>query len=107
VEPVGSTEQSRPSGTSWHRSGGQWAEEGGLSTLDGLTKDDHPGRVWYFRVVELSGGRWACRHGKAVLDTHTDMQHAIDHITAVATEQRPATLFLHRLDGTIRILGLV
>jgi hypothetical protein len=71
------------------------------------TNCDDLRRVWYFRVVELCGGRWACRHGKRVLDTHTDMQHAIDHITAVASEQGPATLFLPRLDGTVSILGVV
>jgi hypothetical protein len=63
--------------------------------------------VWYFRVVELSGGHWACRHGKQLLDTHTELEHAIDHITAVASEHRPATLFLHRLDGSVRNLGVV
>jgi hypothetical protein len=63
--------------------------------------------VWYFRVVELSEGGWACRHGRGVLDTHTDLEDAIAHITGVASEQRPATLFLHRLDGSMHALGVV
>jgi hypothetical protein len=63
--------------------------------------------MWYFRVVEVGGGHWACRQGLRVLDIHTDMEHAVEHITAVATENRPATLFLHRLDGTVRTLGVV
>jgi hypothetical protein len=57
--------------------------------------------VWYFRVVELGGGGWACRHGRQVLDTHPELDNAIEHITTVASAQRPATLLLHRLDGTI------
>jgi hypothetical protein len=42
-----------------------------------------------------------------VLDIHTDLEHAIEHITTVATENRPATLFLHRLEGTVHTLGVV
>lgn len=83
------------------------ARERGLSALDDLVKrsDDHG--VWYFRVVEISGGRWACRHGRRVFDTHPDLEAAIEHMTTLATENRPAALFLHRLDGTIHTLGVL
>ena len=61
--------------------------------------------AWFFRVVEQDDGRWACSHGRHEYDIHTDMNHAIEHITALATHQGPAELFLHRLDGTVRRLG--
>ena len=66
----------------------------------------HP-MALFFRVIELSGDRWACRHGTLEYDTHPVMSEAIDHIRALATDQRPAELFLHRLDGSMQRLGFV
>jgi hypothetical protein len=63
--------------------------------------------VWYFRIVELSGARWACRHGRRMIDIHAELGPAIEHLTAVASQYRPATLFVHRLDGSVEILGVV
>jgi hypothetical protein len=61
----------------------------------------------FFRVIELDDGRWACRHGSLEYDIHALMNQAIEHITALAANQRPAELFLHRLDGSVRSLGTV
>lgn len=63
--------------------------------------------MWYFRVIELSGGCWVCRHGRRILGMHCDYDEAIEHLTAVAREHRPAELILHRLDGTVQSLGSV
>jgi len=63
--------------------------------------------AWFFRVVELDDGRWACRHGSHEYDTHPALNQAIEHIATVAAENRPAELFLHRLDGSVRSLGTV
>jgi hypothetical protein len=57
--------------------------------------------AWFFRVIEQDDGRWACRHGRQEYDTHPRLDQAIEHIQALAAQQRPAQLFLHRLDGTV------
>jgi hypothetical protein len=57
--------------------------------------------VWFFRVIERDDGRWACRHGRQEFDAHPLLDEAIEHIKALAARQRPAQLFLHRLDGTV------
>jgi hypothetical protein len=57
--------------------------------------------AWFFRVIEQDDGRWACRHGRQVFDTHLLLDEAIEHIRALAARQLPAQLFLHRRDGTI------
>ena len=59
----------------------------------------------FFRVIELGDDRWACRHGRLEYDTHPQVGQAIDHITALAADHRPAELFLHRLDGSVARLG--
>jgi hypothetical protein len=63
--------------------------------------------MWFFRVVELDGGRWARRHGNLIFDTHAAMPEALEHITKLAVEHRPAELFVHRLDGSVTGLGAV
>ena len=32
---------------------------------------------WFFRVIELADGRWACRHGRVEYDAHPELRHAI------------------------------
>jgi hypothetical protein len=59
----------------------------------------------FFRVIELGGGRWACRQGRLEYDTHAEMNQAIVHIAELAANHRPAELFLHRLDGSVESLG--
>ena len=60
---------------------------------------------WFFRVVELGDGTWVCRHGRRVFDTHTAKAEAIDHIMVLAAMDRPAEVFLHRVDGSVESLG--
>jgi len=52
---------------------------------------------WYFRVVQTDDGRWICQHGKDRYDTHATYEGAIDHITAIASQQRPADILAHPL----------
>ena len=53
--------------------------------------------AWFFRVIELADGRWACRHGREEYDAHAELRHAIEHMRALARAAGPAELFLHRL----------
>lgn len=61
----------------------------------------------FFRVIELDSGRWACRFGRTEYDTHCDISQALDHITTLAREHRPAEVMVHHLDGSIDRLGSV
>jgi hypothetical protein len=63
--------------------------------------------AWYLRVVELDGGLWACRFGRLEYDTHAEMGQAVDHITTLTAQYRPAELMVHRLDGSVQKLGPV
>ena len=56
---------------------------------------------WYFRVIELADRRWACRRGSSEIDRHTRLQDAVTHITALASREVNADLFLHHLDGSL------
>lgn len=61
--------------------------------------------AWYFRLVELHDGSWACRHGTREFDRHTDLTEAEAHIRRIAFEGRPAQVFLHTSDGDVRLLA--
>ncbi len=61
--------------------------------------------TWFFRVVEQENGSWLCRHGLTEYDTHGALQHAVDHMIELANGQRPARIFLHRIDGNVEVLG--
>jgi hypothetical protein len=50
--------------------------------------------AWFFRVIELADGRWACRHGREEYDAHAELRLAIEHMRARAYPARPAELFL-------------
>jgi hypothetical protein len=63
--------------------------------------------AWYFRVIELADGRWACCHGRQQFDTHDELRHAVEHLRIVAHASRPAELSLHRLDGSVEQIGAV
>jgi hypothetical protein len=54
----------------------------------------------FFHVVEQDDGRWACRHGRHEYDTHDTLEQATEHIRVLAYESRPASIFVHHLDGT-------
>lgn len=56
---------------------------------------------WFFRVIELADGRWACRRGLTEYDGHALLQDAIEHMTTLASREVQADLFLHYLDGTV------
>ena len=63
---------------------------------------------WLFRVVELAEGcGWACRFGRREYDVHAELAHAIEHISALATEYPPAEVEVHRLEGSVENLGAV
>jgi hypothetical protein len=53
--------------------------------------------AWFFHIVERDDGNWACRHGRHEYDAHRELRDAVEHITAIASDQRPAEIFLHRL----------
>ena len=57
--------------------------------------------AWYLRVVELSDGAWACRHGREQFDTHNRLEDAVTHLRALAAERQPAELVLHWMDGSV------
>ena len=62
---------------------------------------------WFFRVIELDDGRWACRHGVEEFDTHGEMGDAVAHIRSIAGAHLPAELFMHGLDGSVRSIGVL
>lgn len=63
--------------------------------------------AWYLRAIELDTGRWACRFGRTEYDTHAEMEQAVQHLTTLATQHRPAQLFIHHRDGSVVNLGPV
>jgi hypothetical protein len=60
---------------------------------------------WYLRVVETAEQLWQCRWGRETYDEHATRAAAETHIRALAAEHQPATIFVHRLDGTVAALG--
>ena len=64
--------------------------------------------AWYFpsdRAGRRGGGRVATAYNR--FDTHAELRHAVDHLRALARAARPAELFLHRLDGNVKRIGVV
>lgn len=57
--------------------------------------------AWFFRVIELPDGRWACRRGSTEIDGHPMLQDAVEHISTLANGEGNAELFLHHLDGRV------
>jgi len=64
-------------------------------------------RRWFFRVIELDDGRWACRHGTEEFDRHDELSDAVGHIRVIAAEHTPAELFVHHLDGRVGSGGVL
>jgi hypothetical protein len=62
---------------------------------------------WFYHALELVDGGWACHHGRQPYDTHAELEHAIEHLRALAAQSPPAELILHHLDGRVERLGLV
>jgi hypothetical protein len=57
--------------------------------------------AWYFHIVELDDGRWACRHGSTEYHQHASLEQAVEHMRHVASEQAPGSIIVHRRDGTV------
>ena len=55
----------------------------------------------YFRVIERDDGSWARRRGVWEIDSHADMDEAMQHIATVADEHRPSEIFVHHPDGRV------
>ena len=54
----------------------------------------------WFRVIELEDGEFACRFGLTEYDRHEAASAAVDHLKQIASEHRPAQVFLHLRDGS-------
>lgn len=56
----------------------------------------------YLHAAEGEDGRWSCRHGGTVVDTHADRAGAVDHLRTLALELELGTvIFVHALSGAI------
>jgi hypothetical protein len=63
--------------------------------------------AWFLRAIEQADGRWACSHGRVVVDRHDELSEALHHLRNVAAVISPAELFVHRLDGDVKNVGSV
>lgn len=63
--------------------------------------------AWFFHVVELPDGSWACRRGTREFDVHAEFDDAVRHITAIASNEQPAEIYLHRRDGTTELITIL
>ena len=66
-----------------------------------------PEARWFFRVIETHAGEWACRRGRQHIDGHRELKEALAHITAIAAAHAPAEVFVHRIDGSVRSVGII
>ena len=53
--------------------------------------------AWWYRVIELEDGRWACRLGLSTFDTHDTLAEAVEHCSSIAASNQPSEVFVHRL----------
>lgn len=53
------------------------------------------------RVIEHGDGTWSCRQGRLERSRHDTEQGARDDALAIADACRPASVLLHRLDGSV------
>ncbi len=63
--------------------------------------------AWFFRVVALADGDWQCRWGPQTFDSHRTLAGAIEHCTIIAAAHRPAEIFAHPLDGSVRSVAVL
>ncbi|HTW21467.1 MAG TPA: DUF2188 domain-containing protein [Mycobacteriales bacterium] len=61
--------------------------------------------AWFFRALEQPDGQWVCRRGRADIDAHPTLEHAIEHLRELASDAQPAQLVIHRLDGSAEPRG--
>jgi hypothetical protein len=58
---------------------------------------------WYFHAVERDDGRWACQHGQTVLDSHPELEAALEHLHLWAGKMgHNAEFFVHYRDGKVQ-----
>ena len=58
--------------------------------------------AWHLHAVQSDDGRWMCRHGLSVFDSHPDQPTAIDHLKQLAVELGHDTvIFVHALDRAV------
>jgi hypothetical protein len=90
----------------WDASGGVTLQLG-PSALGGFVRGaDDCLMAWFFRAIEMAGGRWECHHGARVFDEHLTLTEALEHLRALAADQpEAAQLFVHTLDGQVRWEG--
>lgn len=55
--------------------------------------------MWFFRLVEVEPGTWACRRGQATIDEHGRFAEAFDHICEIAAGHPPSQVFVHARDS--------
>jgi hypothetical protein len=55
----------------------------------------------FFRVIEHDDGTWACRDGRHVIDHHDNQDDALTHVALIASDYRPARIYLHHLNGRV------
>jgi hypothetical protein len=83
---------------------GLWMEDLGPYAVT-LTGAEARPMAWLLRAIAQPDGGWACAHGRTVYDRHEGLPEALEHLRGIAETIPPATLFVHRLDGTVRYLG--
>jgi hypothetical protein len=57
--------------------------------------------AWFLRAHQLDNGTIECRRGRALLDTHDNLEAAVAHLVDIAGELGNAIVFLHRSDGGV------
>jgi len=61
-----------------------------------------PIMAWHLHAVEGDDGRWTCRHGLSVFDSHGDRLAAINHLKELTREFGHNTVILvHALGGRV------
>ena len=62
--------------------------------------------AWHLHAVEGEDGRWTCRHGLQVFDSHGERRAAIEHLKELAREfGRGTIIFVHGLGGSVEQIG--
>lgn len=62
---------------------------------------------WFFRVIELGSGHWACRRGSLEYDRHEAFIEAAEHIKDIAARHTPSEVFAHPMDGSVRSIAVL
>ena len=55
--------------------------------------------MWFFRILELEDGRWACRRGRFTTDEHDTFAESLIHTKTLAAAEPPSRVFVHPLDS--------